>query len=319
MFHDRTANAARGKWRGILMTLGVPETALRNKHGPCPLCGGDDRFRFDDAEGRGTYICGQCGAGDGFKLAMGYTGKGFQEVARMIDGMVGNLTPETPKQDMTAETRRDLLRNTYKATRPVEAGDLVHRYLASRKVDELVYPDALRFAPSLRDGDGGVRPAMVAMVTGPDGQAVSMHRTFLKPDGSGKAEMSSPRKMMPGELPEGACVRLSDYTGGCLGIAEGIETAMGASGLFDIPVWAALNSAMLKKWLPPEGCDEVAVFGDNDPKFGGQAAAWALAHRLAIKGVAVTVHIPPATGKDWNDIWIETGSPYAPANTGRQH
>lgn len=305
MFHNRTTDAARGKWRGILMTLGVPEASLKNKHGNCPLCTSTDNFRFDDKEGKGTWIC-TCGAGDGMKLAMQYTGKPFAEVAAIIDGMVGNLKVETPKRDMSPETRREALRNTYKATQSVEVGDLVHTYLAARGVDELIYPDALRFAPKLRDGEGGLRPCMVAMVSGPDGKPVSMHRTFLRADGKGKAEMAAPRKMMPGELPEGSCVQLCKYVaGGPLGVAEGIETAMSASALYDIPVWAALNSSILKKWTPPEGCEEVAIFGDNDPKFGGQAAAWGLAHSLAVKGVRVTVHIPPETGTDWNDVLLK--------------
>jgi putative DNA primase/helicase len=100
-------------------------------------------------------------------------------------------------------------------------------------------------------------------------------------------------------------VALSDYTSGPLGIAEGIETAMGASAIFDLPVWAAISAGMMAKWVPPEGCDEVAIFGDNDPKFGGQSAAYTLAHRLATKSnIKVTIHIPETVGEDWNDIWL---------------
>lgn len=306
MHHDRTVHAARGKWRGILLTLGLPESCLKDRHGPCPLCGGRDRFRWDDKEGSGSYICSQCGAGDGTKLAVEYTGKTVGEVWRSIDAMVGNLKAEAPKPQMSDQSRREQLRDTYRATVPVEPGDLVHRYLETRGVEELIYPDALRFAAKLRDGEGGVRPAMVAMIHGPDGKPVSMHRTFLKPDGSGKAEMASPRKLMPGELPEGSCVRLCDYVpGGCLGVAEGIETAMSASAIYGIPVWATISSAIMKKWTPPEGCTEVAVFGDNDPKFGGQAAAWHLAHRLSVKGFEVAVKIPERVGEDWNDVHLE--------------
>lgn len=43
--------AAAGRWRAILLSLGVNERALSGKHGPCPLCGGRDRFRFDDKDG----------------------------------------------------------------------------------------------------------------------------------------------------------------------------------------------------------------------------------------------------------------------------
>lgn len=303
-FHERTADAAKGKWRGILLTFGLPEKCLKDRHGPCPLCGGSDRFRWDNKDGRGSYICGQCGAGDGMKLAIEYTGKPFAEVASMIDDMVGNVKPDAPRREMTSEQRRNILRDTYRATVPVQPGDLVHRYLESRGVDELIYPKALRFAEKLRDGDGGIRPAMVAMVVDPEGHPVTMHRTFLKPDGSGKAEMAAPRKIMPGEIPDGSCVQLCEYVaGGPLGIAEGIETAMSASALYEMPVWAAINSTTLTKWVPPAGCDEVAIFGDNDPKFGGQAAAWSLAHRLAVKGLTVTVHIPDQPGTDFNDIW----------------
>jgi len=306
MNHEKTAHAAKGKWRGILMTLGLPEKCLKDRHGPCPLCDGVDRFRWDNKDGRGTYICNQCGAGDGMKLALEYTGRPFQEVAAEIDGMLGNIKPEAARPEIDPEKRRDLLRDTYKATRRVERGDLVHRYLTSRGVEEYTYPDALRFAEKLRDGEGGIRPCMVAMVSGPDGKPVTMHRTFLKPDGSGKAEMTAPRKLMPGDLPEGACVRIGDYVaGGALGIAEGIETALSAAAMYDMQVWAAINSTMLRKWLPPEGCTDVAIFGDNDAKFGGQAAAYHLAHRLAVKGVSVTVHIPDRVGMDWNDIHMK--------------
>jgi putative DNA primase/helicase len=63
--------AACGRWASILPHVGVPADALTGKHGPCPGCGGRDRFRFDDKDGRGTFICGGGGnviAGDGFTL-----------------------------------------------------------------------------------------------------------------------------------------------------------------------------------------------------------------------------------------------------------
>ena len=44
---------ANGKWPDILATLGVPVSA-NGKHGPCPGCGGKDRFRFDNKDGDGT-------------------------------------------------------------------------------------------------------------------------------------------------------------------------------------------------------------------------------------------------------------------------
>lgn len=304
MFHEKTAHAAKGKWRGILLHLGLPAAALQDKHGACPLCGGEDRFRFDNKEGRGTYICNACGAGDGMKLAQAFTGKPFSDVAAQIDAILGNVKVDAPpRPPMSDEDRSQSLRRAWVDSHPMREGDLADTYLRSRGLGERIYPKSLRFAASMRDGDGGVRPAMLALVGVHGEKPVNLHRTFLRPDGAGKAEMQAPRKMMPGEIPDGACVALTDWHGqGALGIAEGIETAMSASRLFDMPVWAALNATMLAKWWPPEGCDDVAIFADHDAKFGGQAAAYRLAHRLAVKGVAVTVHVPDQIGADWNDV-----------------
>ena len=305
-WNEKTIDASKGKWRGILLQLGLPETALVNKHGPCPMCGGTDRFRFDNKEGAGTFICSQCGAGSGMDLAMKYTGRPFGEVASEIDAILGNtkIEPDRVRPDMTEAQRQAALRELAQQTVKVRSGDLVDRYLSARGVGQTEYPKALRFAASVRDGGGSLRPAMVATVQAADGSNVTLHRTFLRPDGMAKAEMASPRKLMPGSLPEGAAIRLSEYSGGPLGIAEGIETALSAVELFDIPAWAAINAHNLSRWAPPEGCTEVAVFADNDPKFAGHAAAWALAHRLSVKNIEVTVHVPERAGDDWNDVLL---------------
>lgn len=302
-WHVNTSQAAKGKWKGILLTLGIPAEVLVPKHGPCPLCGGKDRFRWDNKEGQGTYICNSCGAGDGMKLAMGFTARPFAEVAKEIDAMLGNIKPDgdKPKADLSEAQRLSALREVASQTVKIQRGDLADLYLTSRGLKEHTYFKTLRFAPKLRDGEGQVRPCMVATVQGADGTNVTLHRTFLKPDGSGKAEMACPRKLMPGPLPKGSAVRTSDYTGGPLGIAEGIETALSAIVLYSMPVWAAINAHGLANWTPPEGCTEVAIFGDNDPKFAGQAAAYQLASRLASTGIEVTVHIPRQSGWDWNN------------------
>ncbi|EDW4568991.1 hypothetical protein ZL55_004128, partial [Salmonella enterica subsp. enterica serovar Emek] len=72
---SQVAEAAQGKWPVILQMLriDVPENG---RHGPCPKCGGKDRFRLDDLDGRGTWICSQCGNGDGLDLVKLMTGYG---------------------------------------------------------------------------------------------------------------------------------------------------------------------------------------------------------------------------------------------------
>ena len=77
---------ASGKWFFLLSSLGVDQNFLKNKHGPCPICGGKDRFRWDNKNGMGTFICNQCGSGDGYRLLEMYHGwdfyKALEEVKR---------------------------------------------------------------------------------------------------------------------------------------------------------------------------------------------------------------------------------------------
>jgi len=306
LIQEKTAHVARGKWRGILAEFGVSLKLLDGKHHPCPVCGGKDRFRFDDKEGKGTFICSQCGAGDGFELARRMVNGDFVTVAKKIDDIVGNIRHDTvrPAHELSDDERRALLRRMYQESTVVTEGDRVDAYMRARGIVETAFPTTLRYGQAVRDGEGGIRPAMLAMVGvyGAD-RYCSIHRTFLHPREPKKAEMTSPRKMTSGPIEDGACVALSDFHGGVLGIAEGIETALSASLLYEIPVWSAINASMLAKWSPPKGCDELVVFGDNDVNFKGQAAAYALANRVSARlKIPVSVHIPDQIGADWNDV-----------------
>lgn len=152
------------------------------------------------------------------------------------------------------------------------------------------------------DGDDKtVLPAMVAKVADADGRPVNLHRTYLTPDGE-KAPVAQPRKIMPGQIPDGSAIRLAAPTD-VLGIAEGIETAFAASSLFRMPCWAAINAPILSKWFPPPGIKKVVVFADNDANYAGQHAAFQLANRLTVKmKVEAEVYIPDCVGHDWNDV-----------------
>jgi putative DNA primase/helicase len=99
---------ARGRWAGILRTLGVEEQFLKNQHGPCPMCGGKDRYRWDDKNGDGTYYCNSCGAGDGWLLAQKLTGESASAVAKKIFNMVGGIAKiqSKPVDDMERNRQR---------------------------------------------------------------------------------------------------------------------------------------------------------------------------------------------------------------------
>lgn len=303
MIRGRTHDLAKGKWKGVLLQLGFPAAALTGKNCPCPMCGGRDRFRFDNQNGEGSYICNGCGAGgNGWRLLEKWKGWSFATAAREVDQVLGNVRPDPEKRERTPEDKRADCVRLWNAAKRIEPGDLVSLYFAHRNCPLPQNLDCIRYLGSCPvPFETGMRPAMLAAVKGPDGKGVTLHRTFLRPDGM-KADMESPRALMPGDLPDGCAVRLAMH-GDTLGVAEGIETALKAAERFGVPVWAALNATMLAKWRAPQGVKRVIVFGDNDSKFAGQAAAYACAHANAVRKEieSVEVKIPERLGLDWAD------------------
>ena len=299
----RTANEAVGRWPGILATLGIDQSFLQNKHGPCPICNGTDRYRFDDKDGRGTFICSHCGSGDGFKLLQAVLGWSFSEAAKQVDRIVGTVPAGPIAPQRTDESKILALTKVWDGSRPVVRNDPVWLYL-NRRLGIQEVPAGLRLHPGLRytDADGkdlGSFPAMVAKIRYPDGRPASIHRTYLTAAGE-KAPIPQVKKIMAGKPLNTGAVRLSAVTR-CLGIAEGIETALAASERFGVPVWAATNATLLESWVPPTGVERVLIASDNDASFTGQAAAYGLARRLVQKGLSVEIQMPPTIGRDWAD------------------
>jgi putative DNA primase/helicase len=109
-------------------------------------------------------------------------------------------------------------------------------------------------------------PAMLALVRGPDGQATSVHRTYL--EGAAKRLYRNPEKLM-GEIGTGSAIRLYPATDR-LAIAEGIETALAVHRRTNWPVWAAISAHGLKGLVLPLEIHEVGIWGDADANYTGQ-------------------------------------------------
>jgi putative DNA primase/helicase len=101
---SKITDLATGHWPSILGALaGLSADQLTDKHQPCPLCGGTDRYRFDDQNGSGSWYCNQCGgkdqaggAGNGIELLMRRTGWDFRTAAQRIEQHLG-ITPQRPE------------------------------------------------------------------------------------------------------------------------------------------------------------------------------------------------------------------------------
>ena len=293
----KAKDLAQGKWRSVLTQLGIPANILDGKHHPCPATGeGRDRFRFADRNGSGNYFCCDSG-GDkgGIALLMHVRGWTYAEAAKEVERVVGMAVEEsfTPKRDP-----RKALNRVRELVKP--AGLPVARYLKAR---------GLELAPGVKQArltywhDGkkaGVFDCMIGLILSPSNRPQSYHITYL--DGEGKADVPTPRKVMtPVDTITGGAIRLYPPAER-MGVAEGIETAIAAHMLTGLPVWAAANAHGVETFQPPKVCEHLTVFGDTDNSFTGQAAAYALAKRMARAGIGCTVSLPKAG--DWNDELI---------------
>ncbi|HGU7797881.1 TPA: phage/plasmid primase, P4 family [Escherichia coli] len=111
-----TVSHALGHWPRILPALGIQ--VLKNRHQPCPVCGGSDRFRFDDREGRGTWYCNQCGAGDGLKLVEKVFGVSPSDAAAKVAAVTGSLPPADWNDAFTQYGGEATRKAIYDAIRP---------------------------------------------------------------------------------------------------------------------------------------------------------------------------------------------------------
>ena len=299
---------ARGRWKAILPALGVDQKYLTGKNGPCPLCpGGRDRWRFDNKNGDGTWICTHCGAGQGIKLAMNYTRLPFKEVAQRIERVLGEAPVEKIRAERSEEEKRTSLNVLWRSGGPIQADDPTDRWLQARDVGMRNYPSCLRTSMRVRHSGPPVtyHPAMLAMVTDPNGKPGTIHKTYLTANGT-KAPVEKARMFCTGSVPPGGAVRLA-IPGPELGLSEGVESALAAMKLFGVPTWAALSDWGVEKFEPPSEIKRLVVFGDNDSHGAGQRAAYSTAARLSGR-IKVDVKIPEKSGTDWNDALLARGS-----------
>jgi putative DNA primase/helicase len=303
---DDIQSRARGRWTGILAAIGINREHLKNKGGPCPICGGKDRFRFDDRRGDGTWICNRCGAGNGFQMIMRLKTCNFHDAVLLIEKEIGAAPVRLPPPTIEDEGRKERLQAIWTRAAPLEGPDAASRYLASRGIVIKPPPTAVRFIQELPYYDGKIRtyfPTMIAKVVAPDNSSATLHRTFLNEQGTKAFVLGDKCKMlMPGKIPTGGAVRLgpADET---LGVAEGIETALSAAQLHHMTVWACLSAGALLKWQPPESTRRIVIFGDRDESFCGQMTSYSLAYRLKTMRRMLTIEVafPSGQFKDFND------------------
>lgn len=288
-----TVKQACGHWPRILPALGVK--VMKNRHQACPVCGGSDRFRFDDKEGRGTWFCNQCGAGDGLKLVEKVFGVTASEAAGKVNAVTGNLPPVTPEMIAAADADRKaaaaLAVRLMEKTRPASGNAyLTHKGFLDRECPVL----------SATHKTGGVMfRAGDVVVPLYDDTGALVNLQLINSDGL--------KRTLKGGAVKGAChtIEGKKQAGKRLWIAEGYATALTVHHLTGETVMVALSSvnllslASLARQKHP-AC-QIVLAADRDLSGDGQNKAAAAAE--ACEGV---VALPPVFG-DWNDAFMQHG------------
>lgn len=178
---------------------------------------------------------------------------------------------------------------------------LVHSYLASRGLYLPPSCEDIRFHPNcpfrLTGGGTVYLPAMIALMRDIlTNQECAVHRTALKPDGSGKATMpdgKSPKKMLGPA--KGAAIKLcpdEEVTLG-LGICEGIETGIAILNGGWGPVWACGSDNGIASFPVLPGIECLTIWSDTDPNRAGLNAAEECQKRWLAAGQECRIQAAP--------------------------
>jgi len=339
MQYNKIANikglvAQQGGWPAIFANYqGLYEALSKGtRQQPCPLTGdGKTKFRFfkDYEQSGGAYHNDVGPMPDGIEVIAWYTGKTKPEVLdELVDICGGKKMLSTAKPIVRkpaeyctkeeAEKRTQRIRRVWSESQPIQ-GTLAETYLRSRGIqaDLSGLGNNLRFHPSMpyKESDDApwVRyPCMLAVYRDKHGKPLTLHRTFLKPDGSGKADVSRPKMVMapPRDMRGGYIVLDKPHNGvngKYIGIAEGIENALSAREGMGCAMWVGYSDRLMAMTNFPDSIFSVFAFADIEPSGAGLTAVEDLKANNKDKDVVI---LKPKSDKkkvDWNDEYREKG------------
>ncbi|CAM3985749.1 primase-helicase zinc-binding domain-containing protein [Rahnella victoriana] len=298
MIVQNTVSAAKGRWPQLLSALGIT-VAPHGHHSPCPVCGGKDRFRFDNREGRGTWICNQCGAGDGLNLVERKLDISVKEAAVKVAEILGEVQPLAVHHDEAAEQKQ---KDNARHRAAGQAKALVN---AARKAAGNAYlknkgwPD--KEALNLQGSGlhvGGIDFAagdLVIPLYDLSGHLVNAQLI----NGAGK------KCTLAGGQVTGASHHFEGNDNTVIWMAEGYATGLTIHALTGETVYVTMganNFPHLAECLREKYPDAVLLMAaDNDENGTGQKKAKEAANLVNGK-----IALPLAAG-DWNDVFTQQG------------
>ena len=311
----------------------------REHIGPCPACGGHDRFSINTMKHK--WHCRGHGGGHGaISMVMHIAGLSYLQSCQALTGealpqgavrakafveaKAHRQNQERHKQERQEQERQEhnYQHDTKDAALAIwTSSQLIadtpaQTYLNSRGIVLDQYPDVLRFHPSLPyPGKAKKYPVLVCRVDDVAGELTAIWRIYLRGDGR-KADVES-AKLGLGPAGGGA-VRIGG-TAPRIAIAEGVETALAYWLLIDqrYPVWAALSTSGMAGFEVPLKVEHLEIVPDGDQPIrkcgsdfvpacpAGRKAATARRDRALAEGIGSTIVAEPPPTKDYGDLWLE--------------
>ena len=240
--------------------------------GPCPGCGGTDRFALNKE--LGIFNCRRFGGGDTIAMVRHALGLDFVEAVEFIVGSSCAAEARADPAPAAKPTRSDDKTLRIERARKIwgesvePRGTIVERYLAGRELDlgDDIANRVIRFHPSLawRESDDDpviLVPAMIAVmrtIFGDEIVAVSCRR--LTPDGE---KVGKPK--FRGAAAD-AAIKLDadDEVLGGLYIGEGVETCMSGRRFGLRPSWALASKGQLAKFPVLSGIEVLTILAEPD-------------------------------------------------------
>lgn len=229
-----------------------------------------------------------------------------------------------------AEKNRRRALQLYLSAEPLP-GTLAESYLCWRGIDlraaALAAPGSLKFQAACYCAETQSKiPAMVAAVVNLEGRHIATHRTYLAPDGKGKATVLEAKKALGkyqggfiplwkgehdcamGELPPGTRIYVSE------GIEDGLSVALADPSL---RVIAAISLSNLGALELPATCP-IYILGQRDEKMRAIESFAAAVAKLQEKGHEVFLIYPPHGVKDYNELLTRDGARQVGGTHGRK-
>ena len=276
---------------------------LKSKHkqlsGPCPLCGGDDRFNVTPS--RGLWVCRGCRAGgDVIELVQHLDGCSFTSAIDLLTSedrqklaSSSTVLADLNRTAVAEERKQKLLAAALWARRVPVKGTLAERYLFWRGVEHapatLGYLAPQQAHPPAMVATFGLAPEPEPGVLAAPADVSGIHLTRLTAEGQ---KVATQAKVMLGPSMGQPIVLAPPNDGLGLAIAEGIEDALAVHRTTGLGVWAAGSATRMPALagVVPDYIECVTVFAhdDNGAPYARELAAALLKRKfeVRIEGVA---------------------------------